>query len=75
MAALATAGATDVSNLGSKALGIIYSGPKLILFKLYAALTTSGTGFLAKSAIAYTAANFISSLIQVALTSKAPRNM
>ena len=52
IAAFATAGATVVSKRGSRGLGIIYSGPKLIRFRLYAALTTSGTGFLANPAMA-----------------------
>src|SRR5690606_594127 len=75
IAAFATAGATSVINLGSVGFGIIYSGPYLRLFVLYAWFTDSGTGCFASSAMALTAAIFISSLIVVARTSSAPLKM
>ena len=72
IAALATAALTSVISRGSTGFGMKYDGPKVRLFTLYTSLTTSGTGCFAKSAIASTAAIFISSLIAVALTSSAP---
>ena len=44
-------------------------------FSPYAAFTTSGTGLWVSSAMARTAATFISSLIHLACTSNAPRKM
>lgn len=75
MAAFATAAEIQEISLGSSALGIRYSRPKVMSLSLYAAATMSGTGSLASLASASTAAIFISSLIFVARTSKAPRKI
>ena len=72
IAAFATAGGTTAISRGSKGFGIIYSLPKINLVSPYAMLTCSGTGSLANSAKALTAANFIASFIFVARTSSAP---
>ncbi len=71
-AAFATAGATLVISLGSRGLGMMYSRPKTRFLALYALFTVSGTFSLARSARAFTAAIFISSLMALALTSRAP---
>ena len=75
IAALATAGATLSINRGSVGFGMMYSRPKRKLFTLKAIFTSSGTGSLASCANATEAANFISSLISPARTSKAPLKM
>src|SRR6056300_320893 len=75
IAALAMAGGISEISLGSNGLGIIYSLLKANLVSPYAIFTCSGTGSLAKSAKAFTAAIFIASLIFVARTSKAPLNI
>ena len=46
-----------------------------MFFSLYAMFTISGTGVLASSASAFTAASFMASLICVARTSSAPRKI
>jgi hypothetical protein len=74
-AALATAGATVVSTRGSNGLGMMYSRPKWNSCPPYAALTLSGTSCRASAASACEAASFISSLIDFARTSSAPRKM
>src|SRR6187399_797128 len=74
IAASATAGAMVMINRGSKGLGIRNSGPNLSCTP-YAMATTSDGSAIASSAIARVAASFISSLIVVAPTSSAPRNM
>ncbi|OQA46019.1 MAG: hypothetical protein BWY47_01827 [Bacteroidetes bacterium ADurb.Bin302] len=75
IAALATAIETSVINRGSTGFGIKYLGPKDNLLTLYIVFTTSGTGFLARPAIACTAANFISSFIARERVSSAPLKM
>ena len=72
IAALATATGITLINLGSKVEGIIYSFPYFGLSPPIAAATSSGTVSLARDAIAFAAAIFISSLIVFALTSNAP---
>ena len=72
IAAFATAGGISLISLGSKGAGIIYSGPYLGLVPEYAAATSSGTSSRASLANDSAQAIFISSLIVVALTSKAP---
>ena len=75
IAAFATATGITLISLGSKVDGIIYSLPYLGLSPPIAATTSSGTLSLASDAIAFAAAIFISSLIVLALTSKAPLKM
>ena len=69
------AGAIFTMRRGSKGRGIKYSGPKLTSWWPYAFATMSDCSASARSAIAFTAASFISSLIVVAPTSSAPRKM
>ena len=74
-AALATAGASHVRTRGSNGFGIRYSRPKAMLFTPYAFSTTSGTSSFASAARARAAAIFISLLMAVDRTSRAPRKM
>ena len=60
---------------GSKALGMMYSGPKRSDLPAPAPATSSGTSSRASSASASAAAIFIASLMVLARTSSAPRKM
>ena len=66
---------TSVIRRGSTGFGMKYLGPNVRSLTWYTSFTTSGTGCFAKSAIAFTAASFISSLIALACTSRAPRKI
>ena len=74
-AASATALASQISTRASNGFGMRYSGPNCICSPPSAAATSSGTGCLASSAIAWVAAIFMHSVISLALTSSAPRKM
>ena len=75
IAALATATGTREISRGSKALGMMYSGPKRSDLPAPAVFTSSGTSSRASSARARAAAIFIASLMVQARTSSAPRKM
>ena len=75
IAALATAGATPRSTRGSSGFGMMYSRPNRNRSPPYARETASGTSSLASSASALAAAIFISSVMALARTSRAPRKM
>ena len=75
IAAFATAGGIHAIRRGSKALGMMYSGPNLIRSPAEAVRTSSGTSSRARFASASAAAIFIASLIVRARTSSAPRKM
>ena len=75
IAALATAGGHAEISRGSKALGMMYSGPKRSDRPAPAPVTSSGTSSRASFASASAAAIFIASLMVLARTSSAPRKM
>ena len=75
IAALATATGTLTMSRGSNGFGIRYSGPNDSDSPAYACATMSDSSACASSAIARMHASFISSVIDVAPTSSAPRKM
>ena len=71
IAALATARGTTSMSLGSKGVGIMYSGPNSKLVPAYALYTSFGTGSLASIASASEAASNICWLISLVRVSSA----